>query len=360
MIKSGPIQICVPRLPSYSELKPYLERIDNSHVYSNFGPLVNEFESRLAEYFQIPVGQLATCSNATDAIEGAIRTSGSVNDIWDAPSWTFTATAAALVASGVDFTFRDIDGTQRIRIDSSFQNIVEVLPFGEGLNFDRYQYPTRNLLVDAAASFDALKTMQLPTDRRVGIVLSFHATKTLSTGEGGLFISNDPEWVLEFKKWSNFGMWGSRISSIPGSNSKMNEYSAAIGLASLDSWPRTRLEWLSQMKMARDLSKSAGLAVNKSLEDGFVSPYWILQLESSSQVAKLISILEVNGIDWRRWWEFGCHKMPAYSMRSSEILPNTDFVSQCQVGLPMHCKLSDADMERISNALHVLKHKLNA
>lgn len=343
--------MCVPRLPSYSELRPYLERIDNSHVYSNFGPLVNEFESRLAEYFQIPVVQLATCSNATDAIEGAIRTSGSVNDIWDAPSWTFTATAAALVASGAKFTFRDIDETQRIRIDSGFKNIVEVLPFGEGLDFDRHIYPTQNLLIDAAASFDALKAIELPTDRRVGIVLSFHATKTLSTGEGGLFISNDPEWVLEFKKWTNFGMWGSRISSIPGSNSKMNEYSAAIGLASIDSWPKTRIQMLQQVTKAKELSRSAGLTVNKSIDLDLISPYWILQLESESRVSDLISILQNYGIDWRRWWEFGCHKMAAYENQPTESMLKTEEISRLQIGLPMHSKLSNLDWEVLARAL---------
>ena len=346
--------MCVPRLPSFSELQPYLERIDNSHLYSNFGPLVNEFENRLADYFQIPVEQLATCSNATDALEGALRTSGSRQEKWDAPSWTFTATAAALVASGVDFTFRDIDETQRIRIDSSFQNIVEVLPFGEGLNFDRYRYPTRNLLVDAAASFDALKTMHLPTDRRVGIVLSFHATKTLSTGEGGLFISNDPEWVLEFKKWSNFGMWGSRISSIPGSNSKMNEYSAAIGLASLDSWPRTRLEWLSQMKTANELSQKYRFNVNKSLENNLVSPYWNLILDDSLEIDKAITVLDRNEISWRRWWDHGCKSMPAYASFPSEELAQSDDISKRTIGIPIYLGMSARDTGRLEESLAII------
>ena len=153
------VHISKPVLPTYEALKPYLEKIDQTNIYANFGPLVNEFESRLSDYFQIPVAQLATCSNATDAIEGA------------------------LVASGAEFTFRDIDDTQRIRVDSSFQNIIEVLPFGEGLDFGRQVFPTQNLLIDAAASFDALKTIELPTDRRVGVVLSFHATKVFNTFE---------------------------------------------------------------------------------------------------------------------------------------------------------------------------------
>ena len=56
-----------------------------------------------------------------------------------------TATAATLVASSAEFTFRDIDDTQRIRVDSSFQKLIEVLPFGEGLDFDRHAHPTQDL-----------------------------------------------------------------------------------------------------------------------------------------------------------------------------------------------------------------------
>lgn len=345
------VHICKPVLPTYEALKPYIEKIDQTNIYANFGPLVNEFESRLADYFQIPVSQLATCSNATDAIEGAIRTSGSVSERWDAPSWTFTATAAALVASGAEFTFRDIDETQRIRVDSSFQNIIEVLPFGEGLDFERHIFPTQNLIIDAAASFDALKDLQLPTDRRVGIVLSFHATKTLSTGEGGLFISNDPEWVLAFKQWSNFGMWGSRISSTPGSNSKMNEYSAAIGLSSLDSWHEARLDWQAQMKKAKELSFKYGLKINQSLERNLVSPYWIVTLPSSKEVERLIHHLDAANVDWRRWWEHGCAKMEAYSHVHSEQLRETDTVSKSQIGLPLHLSLDENDWLTIEESL---------
>ena len=146
-------------------------------------------------------------------------------------------------------------------------------------------------------------------------------------------------------------MWGSRISSIPGSNSKMNEYSAAIGLASIDSWPKTRIQMLQQVTKAKELSRSAGLTVNKSIDLDLISPYWILQLESESRVSDLISILENYGIDWRRWWEFGCHKMAAYENQPTESMLKTEEISRLQIGLPMHSKLSNLDWEVLDRAL---------
>jgi dTDP-4-amino-4,6-dideoxygalactose transaminase len=347
------VKILIPKLPSLSELQPYIERIDNSKIYSNYGPLVCEFESRLAQHFNISLDNISTCSNATDAIEGAIKTSGGLDKKWEVPSWTFTATAAALVSSGVNFCFRDIDESQRIRLDPNFRNIIEVLPFGESIELERYALEVDNLIFDAAASFDALTRVPIMSSKRFAAIVSLHATKTLSTSEGAIFISNDNEWVKSFRRWTNFGMWGSRNSESTGSNSKMNEYSGAIGLASLDMWPELRSDWLAQMNHAKLLAEKYGLSTNSSLTKKLVSPYWILRLENAEKVQRLIKILDEQGIEWRRWWEFGCHVMPAYSGIAREELHLTEKEAQTSLGLPLHLNLTDTDWERIEIALKI-------
>jgi dTDP-4-amino-4,6-dideoxygalactose transaminase len=357
MVNLPKVKILIPKLPSHSELKPYIDRIDQSNIYSNYGPLVCEFESRLAQHFNISLDNISTCSNATDAIEGAIRTSGGLNKKWEVPSWTFTATAAALSSSGVEFIFRDIDESQRIRIDSDFRNIIEVLPFGEGIELERYAIEVDNLIFDAAASFDALTSVPIKSSKRFAAIVSLHATKTLSTSEGAIFISNDTEWVKSFRRWSNFGMWGSRNSETIGSNSKMNEYSGAIGLASLDMWPEFRRAWLEQMEKAKLLSEKYGVSTNSSLTKKLVSPYWILRLENSEKVQSLIRILDEQGIEWRRWWEFGCHRMKAYAKIPREVLSITEKESQRSLGLPLHLNLTNKDWQRIENALNLFETK---
>ncbi len=355
MVNVPKVKILIPKLPSHSELKPYIDRIDHSNIYSNYGPLVCEFESRLAQHFNISLDNISTCSNATDAIEGAIKTSGGLNKKWEVPSWTFTATAAALASSGVNFSFRDIDESQRIRIDSDFRNIIEVLPFGEGIEIERYSTEVDNLIFDAAASFDALTSIPITSSKRFAAIVSLHATKTLSTSEGAIFISNDKEWVKSFRRWTNFGMWGSRNSESIGSNSKMNEYSGAIGLASLDMWPESRSAWLAQMGRAKQLSEKYGLSTNSALTKKLVSPYWILTLENADKVQSLIRILDEQGIEWRRWWEFGCHLMPAYSKISREELRITETESQRSLGLPLHLNLTNTEWERLEKALKIYR-----
>jgi dTDP-4-amino-4,6-dideoxygalactose transaminase len=349
------VKILIPKLPSFLILQPYIERIDNSNIYTNYGPLVSEFESRLAQHFGVSLENISTCSNATDAIEGAIVTSGGIKGKWEVPSWTFTATAAALFSSGVDFSFRDIDENQRIRIDQDFRNIIEVLPFGEGIDLGRYENEVDNIIFDAAASFDALSNIPIMSSKRFAAIVSLHATKTLSTSEGAIFISNDKEWVKSFRRWTNFGMWGSRNSETIGSNSKMNEYSGAIGLASLDMWPELRSAWLAQMGRAKQLSEKYGLSTNSALTKKLVSPYWILTLENADKVQSLIRILDEQGIEWRRWWEFGCHLMPAYSKIAREELRITETESQRSLGLPLHLNLTDTEWERIERALKIYR-----
>ena len=131
----------------------------------------------------------------------------------------------------------------------------------------------------------------------------------------------------------------------------MNEYAAAIGLASLDMWPQTRESWTYQMSNARSLSSKHNLVINKSLTENLVSAYWIVNLNSESHVNPLVDILDKNSIDWRRWWEHGCHQMTAYLDRPRENLLETELVARKSIGLPLHLDLLDSDWNRIDRAL---------
>jgi dTDP-4-amino-4,6-dideoxygalactose transaminase len=329
-------------------LIPYLERIDASNIYSNYGPLVDEFEDRLCSYFGVKRDQLCTSVNATQALEGAIRTSGSSpKSIWELPSWTFTATAAALYASGSQGYFSDIDENWRVVPTEKFKYLIDVLPFGDSLNLERLPSSIDTILVDAAASFDALQSVNLSANTRIGVVVSFHATKTLSTGEGAVFFSNDTEWVRNFKAWTNFGFHGTRHSSSVGTNAKMNEYAAALGLASLDSWDQSRLKWKKVMKMAVDAAIRNGFEVQPALKKNLVSPYWIIQGKNPKQIESVRLRLNSSGIDTRYWWEKGCAEMKAYRGVNSGSLIQTKLLSELYLGLPLSTHMTEEDFDRV-------------
>ena len=341
-------------MPKYKELENYLKRIDENLIYSNFGPLNLELIARLAGYFNLNINQIATASNATLGLHGAISTSGySSSGHWSVPSWSFTATAAAAVASGIDFSFTDVDLEGRIIPDEKSTSVVDVLPFGDDLAIDRLPGKIEVVVVDAAASFDALKSLKFKSSKRVGIVVSLHATKLLGAGEGGIFISNDTEWVTRFKKWTNFGFTDGAVreSEFLGTNAKLSEYAAATALASLDSWAdrRTKLQELN--RVALDISLTAGLSPIAALQKNYATPYWIVETESPIHKLEISMRLKSDGISFRDWWAGGCHKMPAYRNVPRTELRNTELLSEIQLGLPFHNQLSGNDLDRIKRAL---------
>src|SRR6185369_6395553 len=94
------IPVLRPQLPSADAMLPYLRRIEGARIYSNWGPLVQELEQRLARHFALPEGSVATASCGTAALVGAtLAVAGRASDrkpLAIIPAYTFVATAAAI------------------------------------------------------------------------------------------------------------------------------------------------------------------------------------------------------------------------------------------------------------------------
>lgn len=345
------MKVFSPVLPSTSQITPYLQKIEESGQFSNGGPLVKLLEQRLSEHFGVPVDNVAVCSSATLALHGAISTS-SKNSRWQLPSWTFTATPGALLQSGVSGTFVDVDEEQRAIFTDKNSNFIDVLPFGAGYDSSRILSSKKPLIIDAAASFDACENFQFNSNVDTGVVVSLHATKTLPAGEGGIFFSDNADWVTEFRQWGNFGMWGSRVSEIAGTNTKMSEYTAAVALSSLDNWTEYKKRWEIQSKRAERVALDFGNFIKDVSTRRFASPYWNVLLNNEDERINFESFLESKGIETRRWWGGGCHSMPAYSEFNLEQLQNTQDFASRMLGLPFHLKLMEEDFETIHSAIN--------
>ena len=347
------VDLMVPRMPVTSDLIPYLERIDSSRIYSNFGNLHSELINRLSKHFGVLDENVALCSNATTAISGAVITSSELGSLWDCPSWTFTASPAAVLGANRNLRFGDVDNEGRLEIPEDCLNLLDVLPFGEGPNFSRYRNREINIVIDAAASFDALSIPGTFDARDAGFVVSMHATKLVGAGEGGIFISRDVDWVSRFKSWINFGMngLGDRQSYSIGTNAKLSEYACAVGLASLDLWTETKRKILENTQLALNLSQEFRLQPASAMSSGFATPYWIVQLSTVREKEVLKSCLSSAGIQFRDWWVDGCHNMPAYGDYSKGNFSKTDEIASTSLGLPFHCFLKDSDWSRIQEAL---------
>lgn len=354
------IPIMVPQLSPMERVLPYLQSMQKNGVFSNRGPLVSEFEKRLADYFGIGSEHVVLCANATLAIQGAANVSNV--ERYYVPSFTFPASALAIATSKKQLVLADIEleswqiKTESIKFEKG-DGIVRVLPFGAPINLNK-DLEIQSGIIDAAASFGALKGALGNLRSGWSVIISLHATKVLGVGEGGIAVFGSAEEARRFRAWINFGFEGLRDSLILGINGKMSEISAAFGLAALDDWEAERKEWL--LVHSHLANVSLGLSKSSIVDTyGSAHPYWILQFNSFEECENVRQTLEINNVLTRKWWSGGCHTMPAFREFSSHSFPNTQKVAETSLGLPKFRSMNINQVLEIKNLLTLALEKEN-
>lgn len=347
------IPVMRPRLPTAEELLPYLRRIDESRIYSNFGPLYQEFATRLADYFGVGPDQIAILANGTLALQAAVETVGDAGDVWVSPSWTFVATGQAIMSARRRIHFADVEESTwalpaRHRPFARGQMIVA--PFGDRPHLDEWSSIDTYKIFDAASCFDACKGIGPELDHNSMLMVSLHATKPLAAGEGAVLIG-PPDWVNRAARWGNFGFFGTRVAAGPGMNAKISEYHCAVGLASLDQWPARRLPLLELTKCASAISKDLGLSAQPAMRTGHITTTWNVQFPGHVDVGSISSDLKADGIETRLWWPCGVDEMPAFQTMTSDPLPTSRRLAKQVVGLPFGPHLTPVDLKSILNGI---------
>lgn len=308
----------------------------------------------MADFLGVKENNVVTCVNATQALAGAVSTSESNNLEWTIPSWTFTATAAAMCSANKQFYFSDIDEHWRLQPKSSKVNAVDVLPFGDGIDITRLESLCEGeLVIDGAASFDALRFSKIGNiKRRFALVISFHPTKFPAGPEGAVFISNDLDWCNRFRSWTIFGMDEARESYFSGTNAKLNEFSSAVTLASLDNYHEDRSKLMNQLGKAKRLAEKSSLDLFSPSQNYFAAPYWIVKA-NQKRIEVIEELSSKQMISTRRWWMYGCHQMEAYKYVRKAGLTNTERTSKTSLGLPLFIEMEENQWLRIANLLQM-------
>jgi dTDP-4-amino-4,6-dideoxygalactose transaminase len=227
--------------------------------------------------------------------------------------------------------------------------VVTVCPFGvraDPTKWDAFSAKTGiPVVIDAAAGFDSLCPGRTPS------VLSLHATKLLSTGEGGAVVSTDAKFVQRIRRLANFGFEPSRRIVVSGMNAKMSEYAAAVGLAGLDGWPVKRRAIAGRAQLYRKFIDTQKMV---TLAPGFggdsLQPTCNVRL-STPQADALIDRLAEDGICARKWWGNGCHRQQAFSDCPRTALPVTKALAESVVGLPFFHDIERQQIDRVTTAL---------
>lgn len=237
------INITKTYLPDKEKYKKYIDEIYENCWVTNNGTLVQKLEKRLAEY--LGVKNIVLVSNGTVALEIAYRTLGLKGFVITTP-FSFVATTSSLVTNQLLPIFADIEkntfniNPKKIEklITLNTSAILSVHVFGNACNVEKInkiasKYNLK-VIYDAAHAFDVKYKEQSILNYGDISTLSFHATKLFHTIEGGALIINDDELVQKARYLINFGIKNQEEIPHLGTNAKMNEFEAAMGLCVLD------------------------------------------------------------------------------------------------------------------------------
>jgi len=344
-----------PKLPGTEALKPFMEEIENRRIYSNFGPLNQRLIEQLASHFNVVPQSVLLVTNGTLGIQSAIATSSPQNSVWSLPTWTFVATAQAAISAGVKFQLED-PNSDTWMINScdirGTDGVIPVTPFGKKPNIQEWvsESKKRPVIIDAASCFDSCNDLSMVQHHNIAVMVSLHATKLVSTGEGGVMIGPE-NWITQMKKWINFGFHGDRIAKVSGANAKMSEFNCAVGLASLSEWSKTREQWaIISSKMIRIL-ETFDIAPQISFSEGNVSSTLVGQVQSAEIKMRIVETLKLEEIETRDWWASGLHQMPIFCNSATNNFPNADNIAAKTIGFPLYLDMTNDDLNRVKLAL---------
>ena len=361
-----PLHVGRPTLGNRARLLERINEILDRRWFTNNGPCVNELERRIEQLLGV-THCIATC-NGTVALELAIRACGLKGEVI-VPAFTFVATAHALQWQGIRPVFCDIDERSftldpravEQAITPQTTGIIGVHLFGRPCDVDGLSAVARShdltLLFDAAHAFGGShRGRPIGTFGRAE-VFSFHATKFVSTFEGGAVVTDDGELAAKIRLMKNFGFAGYDKVVYVGTNGKMSEISAAMGL--------TSLEGLHEFVDANRRNRAAyrdGLAAVSGLQivdggEGGNEQYAIVEVDPKSfgmSRDDLQRLLWAENVLARRYFHPGCHRMEPYrSLVPPERwhLPVTERVAARVLSLPTGAAVTVDDIRQVCRLL---------
>jgi dTDP-4-amino-4,6-dideoxygalactose transaminase/SAM-dependent methyltransferase len=365
---AGNVPVLRPLLPRAEQLLPYLRRIDATRIYSNYGPLVLELEGRLTRALSLPPGSVATAGTGTAGLMGAILAlAGEATPerpLALMPSYTFVAPAVAAQRCGYQPWLADVALDDWMLHPEALQAHPQLARIGLVMPVASYGRPVPHapwqefsertgipVVIDAAASFEAVSAEPARYLGALPVVLSLHATKSLATGEGGCVATSDLELATRVVRALNFGFQFSRDSLAPSLNGKLSEYHAAVGLAELDAWQSKQQAFASVVASYRRQAEALGIIDQLVTAPAISSCYVLLRCEDSSQSARVQAALRTHGVEFRLWYGQGVHAQSWFASSARDPLPVTEALAPCLLGLPMAADLGDADIGRVLRAV---------
>ena len=352
------INVTKTYLPNIDKYKSYVDEIYASGKITNNGQMVKRLEKRLAEY--LGVKNLILVANGTVALEVAYRTLGLKGFAITTP-FSFVATTSSLVTNQLLPIFADID-TQTLNIDPkniekqitpNTSAIVATHVFGNPCDVEAIEEIAKkhNLKVvyDGAHTFGVNYKDKSIANYGDITTLSFHATKLFHTIEGGALIINDDKLLQKARYLINFGIKNQEEIPHLGTNAKMNEFEAAMGLCVLDDIEKIKNNrkniYEKYQKELKGLVKFQ--EQNENVTQNY--SYFPVVFENEEQLLKVQKALNQKDIFPRRYFYPSLDTLE-YIEPKQECKISRD-ISKRILCLPIYAELTKAEQNSILNII---------
>jgi dTDP-4-amino-4,6-dideoxygalactose transaminase len=331
------------------------------------GPEVTKFENSFAKLAEAK--HAIAVNTGTAALHAAIAAVGvKAGDEVILPSFTFVATAEAVVLAGGKPVFADIDpetyNLSPIAVEKSItEKTKAVVPVDlYGLSAD--MEPIRKIAdkyglkaVEDAAQAHGLLYKGKPAGAFADAACwSLYASKNMTTGEGGIVTTNDDKTAEVVKMVRTHGEKAKYASEMLGCNYRMSEIQAAIGIVQLEKLPlfaAKRRE--NAQRLSEILSKSQKLCLPKEPEGGRHSWYlYTVRLYNGTEDERnrILEELHKEGIGAEAYYVNPVHQMPYYQRNFGEKkLPETEKAAKQVLSLPIHPGVTAEQVEFIGKTL---------
>ena len=362
-----PIYVTRPYLPPLAEFLPLLEQIWSTRVLTNNGPFHMQLEERLRGLFDADHVSLVT--NGMVALSSAIEAAHIEGEVITTP-YSFVATTHAVKMGRLSPVFVDIrPGDLNIDVEKieaaitpRTSAILAVHVYGNPCEVDAIATIANRhnlkVIYDAAHAFGVRYRGRSLLSYGDFATLSFHATKAFNTFEGGAIVSGSGAGKRAVDSLRNFGIADEVNIPEVGTNAKMSEFNAALGLLQLDHFEHVRRERSRVDSLYRFLLEDVEgidvFPVPADVEPNF--SYFPVLVRPSFRTTRdgLYEELKSQNIYPRRYFYPLLSSLPMYSDRPSAApvnLPRAGEAAAQILCLPIYPDLEEPDQRRVMDVI---------
>jgi perosamine synthetase len=321
------------------------------------GPKVEELERALAE--ACGTEHAVAVSSGTAALHLAVLALGvGPGDEVLLPAYTFPATANVVALAGARPVFVDVDpetmnlDPAKLELGPRAKAIIAVDLFGRPARIE--QLPDGvPVLEDAAGALGAKRQGRPCGGLGAAGCLSFHPRKIVTTGEGGAVTTNDPELADSVRRLRHHGIESRGEFEIeqPGLNYRLSDILCAVGIPQL-----ARLDTLleARSRIASGYTERLRELVETPAVDAGDVHGWQAYVIQVDGAAEKIAALREQGIE-AQVGTYALHRLAAY--RDQGDFPGASRVFQRAIALPFHPQLTEAELDRVVDALTAIVSK---